>query len=152
MNGYDSLVPDWQSFQHPRKSRSTHWLADTEVFGTDIKEVMPRIETLTRDIPTQTNVYIYSGVHGSSFGDNWIGGVRRGGAAKFHVQDVRNAFGHGLLSDNVIITENISAISKHQMKRKMKRSGHHVHAYCFSLADSLVMKELRIDAAKVYDL
>lgn len=146
------VSPDWQKRNHPARPSSVHWIVDTEVYGKQIGAMIP---TLNKALPAdraRRNVYIYSGVHGASDGNNWRDGVRRSRPNTFADYDARNAPDYELVVDADVAVENISAITRRDMKRRMRRSGHHVHAYCFSAADDLVMKELQIDDVTVYEL
>ncbi|MEX1826490.1 RHS repeat-associated core domain-containing protein [Luteibacter sp. CQ10] len=152
IDGKVSIVPRWQDYAHIEKPQSIHWVSDSEIFGFDLRELMPRIRQHAVNGEGSSDIYIYSGVHGSIDGNNWTQDVRRSGPVSFHTSDRNNAFGYELLSDHSVTVEDIAAVSRREMKRRMRRRGHHVHAYCFSMADNLVMKKLGIAVASVYEL
>jgi hypothetical protein len=147
-----AVTVDWTPHTHPKKPKATHWLNDTEVYSEDIDDVMPHIERMTRQAPQSTDVYVYSGVHGASSGQNWHRGTRQRVAASFLRDDLGKVPSYELSANNPVTVEDIGVIRKPELKRRMRRPGHHVHAYCFSLADRVVMKELAIGVARVYEL
>lgn len=147
-----TVSPQWESHPHPRKRDAVHWVVDSEVYSEHVGALMDALGRRAANPAMDGKIYIYSGAHGSATGDNWRDGVRRGGQSSFARQDSRNDLNYALVTGSDIEVIAIGGVTRRAMKGYMRRSGHHVHAYCFSVADHLVMKELNITSATVYEL
>lgn len=149
--GYKFIEPEWHERPFPsgNRARAAHWLADAETVPSHIEAPLHRISQ--KHAGARPDVYVYMGVHGAPTGDNWESGVRQFPAAWDH-----EGYGQERLQaqypDLNIALDDIAGITRGAMKKKIRRAGEHVHAYCFSGVDTFVTRQLKIGPLPIYRL
>lgn len=145
-----TLNTRWVRRTDPLDARVSHWGPDTTISSRKLAHPLKRIGRMPI-ANGNDSVYLYSGVHGSRYGDNWENGSRQGGAYGFYWRDRydrRRLAAH--LPGRKLSVENIAGISTDEMIEKMSRPGVHVHAYCFGAVDSLMLAVLDASPVPVY--
>ena len=145
-----TLNTRWVRRTDPLDARVSHWAPDTTISGRKIAHPLKRIGRMPI-ADGNDSVYLYSGVHGSRYGDNWENGSRRLGEYAFYWRDRRSRrrLAAHLPGRNLSV-ENIAGVSTDEMIEKMSRPGVHVHAYCFGAVDSLMLAVLGANPVPVY--
>lgn len=145
-----TLNTRWVRRTDPLDARISHWAPDTTISSRKIPHPLKRIGRMPV-VDGNDRVYLYSGVHGSEYGDNWENGIRQLGEYAFYWRDrrsLRRLAAH--LPGRTLSVEDIAGISTDDMIEKMSRPGIHVHAYCFGAVDNLVLAVLGASPVPVY--
>lgn len=145
------LKPAWTTYRG-EDGKSIHWVMDTAMLHDDIFPVLRKISRLQDAAESPIPVYILSGVHGRPDGRNWPEYKRGYPLDKAELrreEDRRSYYAYIARSEKSIVFENLAGITEHEMIEKLHRLGHTVHAYCYSAADSVVMKHLKVAAVTV---
>ncbi|WP_413625859.1 RHS repeat-associated core domain-containing protein [Luteibacter sp. Lutesp34] len=151
IGGNKFIEPEWheRSIDIGRNTRAVHWLADAAMVPSHVEAPLNRISQ--KHPGSKPNVYVYVGVHGLPTGDNWKNGVRQHRTAWDH-----EIYGSERLRNSYpalnIELEDIAGITTSDMKRKIRRPGEHVHAYCYSGVDPLMTRKLKIAPLPIYRL
>ncbi len=151
-NGRRYIEPKWHERHMSLAHGGTvsHWLADAPIVTTHVLEPLQRISEATSQGP-ETNIYVYTGVHGVDNGQNWVNG-KRAYSAPLSPPDIQtfDIFRNQVPNNLALHSEDIFGISTRSMKGRMQRPGFHIHAYCFSAVDSLVTDTLNVDPIPIY--
>lgn len=145
------VEPEWhqRSLGTRGQKLANHWLTDSEMVPSHVEAPLNHISQ--KHLGSKPDVYVYIGVHGLPNGDNWGKGLRQYPA----VWDT-DAYGPERLREAYprlnIEVENIAGIAMGDMKRRIRRPGEHVHAYCYSGVDLLVTRKLKIAPLPIYRL
>lgn len=140
----------WVRRTDPLDVRVSHWAPDTAISTRKLAHPLKRIGRMPV-VDSNDNVYIYSGVHGSRYGDNWENGKRKHEEYAFYWGDRRKRRRYAsYLPGRNLSVENIAGISTDEMIEKMSRPGVHLHAYCFGAIDDLMLAVLDASPVPIY--
>jgi len=143
------VEPIFHTFRHPSNRLSIHHFVDSTIYN----DMIPRAAESIRSSPlrrTKTAVYVYAGVHGEYKKPNF-GATRRNpdlDAAdqleeqRYWFRELQNILG----DDFEVFPENVGKMSRDAYRNAMERTGHHLHWFCYSLADNVAIAEIRIPA------
>jgi RHS repeat-associated protein len=139
----------WHRRAHPENSESHVWSADTAITVNHFATLFASLEARgTRE------VYIYTGAHGSAYGDNWSPetGKRLHASDKFFLEDFTHARELAGRFRIRITPVNMGNLTSQQMKNRLARTGVHIIGSCYGLADEVVMEVLHMTHTTVYRL
>lgn len=129
--------------------------ADSVHFGFDVEFdrtlLSPAIAGRAAKGPDSGPLYIYSGVHGYADGQNWSAGRRLYREPRFLSQD-RETIGTFRQGAGVrkIVVEDLGRMTPKKAVAAWSRPGEHIHAYCYSAVDELLLQSLNYPPVPVY--
>ncbi|QWT21838.1 RHS repeat-associated core domain-containing protein [Bacillus sp. NP157] len=151
MRWHVRLKPKWIQTSNHDLPGVLHFGADTAVARQHITAYVPGIVRDANAAPG--DLFFYTGVHGHAMGRNWNRTRRIGPDPVSYFEDVAN---QGALSmaaaPHKLVIEDISNLTVATARENFRRPGIHVHAYCFSAVDEVLLDMFGIiEATPVYE-
>ena len=148
LTGQPFIKPVVHSFVHPSNRRSLNHFVDSPVFSSQLPTMANTIARGRLPGQRKTAVYVYGGAHGDYKTPNFGPEIRNPELRSkelwdhdvIYAEQLQRALG----DDFEVFLENVGRMTREHFRDRIKRSGHHVHWYCFSLADNVAIAELRI--------
>ena len=148
--GNIKVTADWHPIvRSERAGRIVHAGFDTAVDGNHIDELVRSEGGAGK---ASTPIYVYSGVHGMPNGQNWLNGVRQNPNPTAIRQDLSVSqwtvpASPGRAPRQLI---HISGLSLGGATEAWRRPGMHIHAYCYSAVDELLLQMFNHPPVTVY--
>ncbi|WP_244511365.1 RHS repeat-associated core domain-containing protein [Luteibacter sp. UNCMF331Sha3.1] len=143
------VEPIFHTFRHPANRLSMHHFVDSVVYN----DMISRAAELIRGNPLRrkkTAVYVYAGVHGEYKKPNFGPQMRNSSPVDDELLDEQRYWFRELqnmLGENYeVFPENVGKMSRDAYRNAMERTGHHLHWFCYSLADNVAIAEIGIPA------
>ncbi len=148
-SGWIHVRRQWRYGTHTTNPRSQIWATDSPVGLTDFPGLFRQMKGFGI-----TDVTVYSGSNGKPSGRNWDArtGLHVSQAGSFYIEDLMWTRKAGASVGIRVAVEYTGELTKHDLGRRLLRSGVHVIGICFGIADEVVRDALNLSHVTVYHL